>query len=76
MEILQPCTSAPATYQLQLPLELPESVEPQARLPSISPAPTVLPHQVWDTLPLTERRRVQQVFIQVIQEVLSNGDRD
>lgn len=77
MEIPRPRTLAPATYQLRLPLELPESVEPHARVPAppISSAPTVLPHQVWDTLPLTERRRAQQVFIQVIQEVLSNGDR-
>jgi hypothetical protein len=76
MEIQRPRTTAPATYQLLLPLELPESLEPQVRLPSISSAPTVLPHQVWGTLPATERRQAQQVFIQVIQEVLDNGDRD
>ena len=77
MEIPRPHATAPAPYQLQLPLELPEPLKPQARLPapSISSAPTVLPHQVWGTLPLAERRRAQQVFIQVIQEVLDNGDR-
>ena len=75
MEIPRPHATAPATYQLRLPLELPESVKPHARLPSISSAPTVLPHQVWGTLPATERRRAQQVFIQIIQEVLDNGDR-
>lgn len=77
MEIQRPRATAPPTYQLLLPLELPESVKPRARLPAPSvPPPTVLPHQVWGTLPLTERIRVQRVFVQVIQEVLGNGNRD
>ncbi len=77
MEVQRPRATAPPTYQLLLPLELPESLEPRAQFPapSVSP-PTVLPHQVWGTLPLTERIRAQQVFVQVIQEVWGNGDRD
>ena len=77
MEVQRPRATAPPTYQLLLPLELPEALEPRARFPapSVSP-PTVLPHQVWGTLPLTERLRAQQVFVQVIQEVVGNGDRD
>jgi hypothetical protein len=77
VEVQRPRATAPPTYQLLLPLELPESLEPRARLPapSVSP-PTVLPHQVWGTLPRTEQRRAQQVFVQVIQEVVRNGDRD
>lgn len=66
MQVQRPGATAPATYQLLLPLELPESLEPRAWLPSISSAPTVLPHQVWGTLPLTEQRRAQRVFVQVI----------
>jgi len=77
VEAQRPRATAPPTYQLLLPLELPESLELRARfpVPSVSP-PTVLPHQVWGTLPLTERIRAQQVFVQVIQEVLGNCYRD
>jgi hypothetical protein len=78
VEVQRPRATAPPTYQRLFPLELPESLEPRARLPapSVSPPPTVLPHPVWGTLPLTERIRAQQVFVQVIQEVLGTGDRD
>lgn len=75
MEVQRPRATAPPTYQLLLPLELPESLDPRARLPApmVSP-PTVLPHQVWGTLSLTERLRAQRVVVQVIQEVVGNGD--
>jgi hypothetical protein len=58
-------------------LELSEALESRVRgsAPSVAP-PTVLAYQVWGTLPLTERKRAQQVFVQVIQEVLRTGDRD
>jgi len=74
----RPRASAPPTTQLVLPLELSEALESRARLPasSVAPPPTVLAYQVWGTLPLAEQRRAQQVFVQVIQEVLRNGDRD
>jgi hypothetical protein len=77
VEIQRPRATAPPMYQLQLPLELPEAVKPRARLlaPTVS-APTVLSHQVWGTLSLTERLRAQRVFVRVIQEVVGNGDHD
>jgi hypothetical protein len=78
VEVQRPRATAPPTYQLLLPLELPEALEPPARPPAqaFSSPPTVRPCQVWSTLPLTERIRVQRVFVQVIQEVLGNGNRD
>lgn len=68
--------TAPPIYQLPLPLE---PLEARARLPAqgvsaFVSAPTVRPRQVWDSLPLTEQLRAQQVFIQVFQEVVGNGD--
>jgi hypothetical protein len=78
VEVQRPRATAPPTYQLLLPLELPETLEPPARplTQAVAPPPTVQPRQVWGTLPLTGRRRAQQVFVQVIQEVLRNGHRD
>jgi len=60
-----------------LPLELPEALKPPARPPAQAVAlpPTIQPRQVWGTLPLTERIRVERVFVQVIQEVVDNGNR-
>jgi hypothetical protein len=77
VEAQRPRATAPPTYQLLLPLELPEALEPRARLPapSVSPPPTVLPRQVWGALSPRERIRAQRVFVQVIQEVVRNGDR-
>jgi hypothetical protein len=81
VEVQRPRATAPPAYQLLLPLELPEALEPPARPPARPPAqafsspPTVRPCQVWGALPLTERIRVQRVFVQVIQEVLGNGNR-
>jgi hypothetical protein len=77
MEVQRPRATAPPTYQLLWPLELPESEKPRARLPvsSVSPPPTVVPCQVWGTLSLRERIRVERVVVQVIQEVVGNGDR-
>ena len=77
MQAQRPRATAPPTYQLLFPVELSEARESRVRVsaPSVAP-PTVLPSQVWGTLPLTERRRAQQVFVQVIQEVLRNGHRD
>ena len=77
MDIPRPRATAPPTTQLLLPLELPEALKPPARLPAPSVAPpTVRPHQVWGTLSVTEQIWAQRVFVQVIQEVLSNGDRN
>ena len=69
--------TAPPIYQLPLPLE---PLEARARRPALAAsacvsAPRGRPRQVWDSLPLTEQLRAQQVFIHVFQEVVSNGDR-
>ena len=67
-----PRPTALTPYQLPLPLEL--SVPGAALV--LWPPPTAHPHQVWSSLPPTERLLAHAVFVQVLREVVRNGASD
>ena len=69
VEARRPYARALPSYQLPLPLE------PSAPGAALTrwPPPTARPHQVWGSLPPTERLRAQRVFVQILQEVVRNG---